>query len=127
MLVVHRGVRTGAGGRTYRAWGGLTGMYAASPLLNRSTEGTCRQRSAATDTPDALRSPRLKTVEGLLKYAGISKYFAFPAIVPAYNVLLAKVRVCGRVCVRACMQVMALLFWVLACFMDGGLDGRMGR
>ena len=37
-------------------------------------------------------SPRLKSIEGLLKYAGISKYFALPVLVPAYSVLFAKVR-----------------------------------
>lgn len=37
-----------------------------------------------------LTTPRLKSIEGLLKYAGVSKYFALPAILPAYQVLLAK-------------------------------------
>ncbi|KDN43948.1 hypothetical protein K437DRAFT_294983 [Tilletiaria anomala UBC 951] len=37
-----------------------------------------------------LGSSRLKVLEGLLKYAGISKYFALPAVLPAYSAFFSK-------------------------------------
>lgn len=37
-----------------------------------------------------LNGPKLKGIQGLLKYAGINRYAAIPAILPAYQVLLAK-------------------------------------
>ncbi|CEH18244.1 Phospholipase A2 (platelet-activating factor acetylhydrolase in humans) [Ceraceosorus bombacis] len=54
----------------------------------------CRdsEKGRATSIKGAgwLNAPRMKSVEGLLKYAGMSKHLALPSILPAYAVFFAK-------------------------------------
>lgn len=51
---------------------------------------TSQPDKASKGTISWLNSPRLKSVEGLLKYAGMSRWFALPSIIPAYQVFLQK-------------------------------------
>jgi hypothetical protein len=64
---------------------------------------TLADRREGNADASARISPRLKSIEGLLKYAGISKYFALPVLVPAYSVLFAKVRcpLCRTACAKS--------------------------
>ncbi|PWY98530.1 hypothetical protein BCV70DRAFT_207751 [Testicularia cyperi] len=49
--------------------------------------------AATGSVPEWLEAPKLKSLGGLLKYAGIPKYLAVPIIIPAYSVIYQKLPV----------------------------------
>ncbi|SNX82918.1 related to platelet-activating factor acetylhydrolase precursor [Melanopsichium pennsylvanicum] len=76
---------------TYQEGGETKELLTADTILVTIYYPTSHPRDAATArSPDWLEAPKLRSIGGLLKYAGIPKYLALPIILPAYSVVSQK-------------------------------------